>query len=96
MHVPGAETGGHCPVKYPWLLKYGLTKYGTKSVDLNIIESNRYRNLDISKHIINLVKEGLIHANKKPSEAVKVAVLGVAFIEDSDDPRNTPTRDLIR
>ena len=25
-----------------------------------------------------------------------MAVLGVAFIEDSDDPRNTPTRDFVK
>ncbi|MHA2167722.1 MAG: nucleotide sugar dehydrogenase [Candidatus Hodarchaeales archaeon] len=96
MHIPGAGVGGHCLVKDPWLLKYGLTQYGSKSVDLKVIEASRYRNINMPNHAINLLTESLSQVNKNPSDDVKIAVLGVAFIEDSDDPRNTPTRDVVR
>ncbi len=96
MHVPGAGVGGHCLVKDPWLLKYGLTQYGQKQVDLNVIEASRYRNLDMPKNVFELLLEGLKQAGKVDRASLKVAVLGVAFIEDSDDPRNTPTRDFLK
>ncbi|MHA1228041.1 MAG: nucleotide sugar dehydrogenase [Candidatus Hodarchaeales archaeon] len=95
MHVPGAGVGGHCLPKDPWLLKYGLTQYGKKKVALNVIESSRYRNIDMPKHVVELLEEVLQPSNRNP-EDLKVAVLGVAFLEDSDDPRNTPTHDLVK
>ncbi len=96
MHVPGAGVGGHCLVKDPWLLKYGLNKYGKRPVDLRVIESSRYRNSNMPKYVYQLLTECLHQANKKISDSLKIAVLGVAYIEDSDDPRNTPTRDIIQ
>ncbi|MFW9905688.1 MAG: nucleotide sugar dehydrogenase [Candidatus Thorarchaeota archaeon] len=96
MHIPGAGVGGHCLPKDPWLLKYGVTQYGNKTVPLNVIESSRFRNLFMPKHVVDLLKECLVKTNRQSSKDQKIAVLGVAFIEDSDDPRNTPTRDLIK
>ncbi len=96
MHVPGVGVGGHCLVKDPWLLKYGLTKYGKKPVDLKVIESSRYRNLSMPNHVYNLLIEGLEIVEKPISKSLKIAILGVAFIEDSDDARNTPTRDMVK
>ncbi|MHA2275404.1 MAG: nucleotide sugar dehydrogenase, partial [Candidatus Kariarchaeaceae archaeon] len=96
MHIPGAGVGGHCLVKDPWLLKYGLTQHGKKSVDLKVIEASRYRNIEMPRHTVGLLEDCLDETQKgKPTE-VKVAVLGVAFIEDSDDPRNTPTKDIVQ
>ncbi|MHA2219310.1 MAG: UDP-N-acetyl-D-mannosamine dehydrogenase, partial [Candidatus Hodarchaeales archaeon] len=66
MHVPGAGVGGHCLVKDPWLLKYGLTQYGSKSVDLKVIEASRYRNINMPNHAINLLTESLSQVNKNP------------------------------
>jgi UDP-N-acetyl-D-mannosaminuronic acid dehydrogenase len=96
MHIPGAGVGGHCLVKDPWLLKYGLTQYGVNKVDLNVIEASRYRNIDMPKHVFNLLQESLAYVKKDETSLLKIAVLGVAFIENSDDPRNTPTYDLVK
>ncbi|MFX0210921.1 MAG: nucleotide sugar dehydrogenase, partial [Candidatus Hodarchaeota archaeon] len=95
MHIPGAGVGGHCLPKDPWLLKYGLTKYGKKSVKLDVIESSRFRNSFMPKHGVSLLRECFEKTNRQHSDNLKIAVLGVAFLEDSDDPRNTPTRDLV-
>jgi len=91
MHVPGVGVGGHCLVKDPWLLKYGLTQHGKKSVDLKVIEASRFRNMNMPKHTISLLHECLQETDRIEFEKLKIALLGVAFIEDSDDPRNTPT-----
>ncbi|NHJ03059.1 MAG: nucleotide sugar dehydrogenase, partial [Candidatus Heimdallarchaeota archaeon] len=96
MHVPGAGVGGHCLPKDPWLLKYGVVQYGKKPVPLNVIEASRYRNIDMPKHVVELLEDKLHSIGKHIPSKIKIAVLGVAFIEDSDDPRNTPTRDLIK
>jgi nucleotide sugar dehydrogenase len=95
MHVPGAGVGGHCLVKDPWLLKYGLSQHGKKSVDLKVIEASRFRNLNMPKHVISLLHECLQETNRTEFQKLKIAVLGVAFIENSDDPRNTPTEVII-
>lgn len=96
MHTPGAGVGGHCLPKDPWLLKYGVTEYGTTPVKLDVIEASRNRNMNMPRHVVNLLIDCYQQRGvKKPSE-MQIAVLGVAFIEDSDDPRNTPTRDLIK
>ena len=49
------------------------------------------------KHMYNLTVRALERLNKKPVQA-KIAILGWAFINDSDDARNTPSevyRDLL-
>lgn len=95
MHIPGVGVGGHCLPKDPWLLKYGLTQYGKKPVKLEVVEASRSRNKYMPKHVVNLLGECFEETNRQKSDDMKIAVLGVAFLEDSDDPRNTPTRDLI-
>lgn len=96
MHVPGAGTGGHCLPKDPWLLKYGLTQYGKKIVHLNVIEASRYRNQYMPKHTIDLLTDCIQETNRVNVKDLKISVLGVAFIQDSDDPRNTPTTDILK
>ncbi len=96
MHLPGAGVGGHCLPKDPWLLKYGLTQYGKKAVKLNVVEASRFRNMNMPRHVVTLLEECFNETNRQYPNNSKIAVLGVAFLEDSDDPRNTPTKDLIK
>ena len=93
MHFPGAGVGGHCLPKDPWLLKYGVDKYGTFKVEPNIIVKSRELNSGMPTHMADLVFEGLNEADRKV-EGAKVAILGVAFMENSDDTRNTPSQPL--
>jgi UDP-N-acetyl-D-mannosaminuronic acid dehydrogenase len=41
-------------------------------------------------HVVDLVEDSLAEHGKKLKDA-KVAILGVAFLENSDDTRNTPS-----
>lgn len=43
------------------------------------------------EHTVELLKDGLREAGKGLKGA-KIAILGVAFLENSDDTRNTPTK----
>jgi len=93
MHYPGGGVGGHCLPKDPWLLKYGLDKYGRFKFLPKIIVSSRELNDWMPKHVVDLVEEALAEHGKKLKGA-KVTILGVAFIENSDDTRNTPSATL--
>ncbi len=91
MHFPGGGVGGHCLPKDPWLLKYGVDTYGKFKVKPNVIVSSRELNMWMPVHIMELIKDGLHEAGRKLYGA-KIAVLGVAFLENSDDTRNTPSK----
>jgi len=91
MHFPGAGVGGHCLPKDPWLLKYGVDTYGKFKVEPNVIIKSRHLNMYMPEHTVNLLEGGLKQAGKDLKGA-KIAVLGVAFLENSDDTRNTPTK----
>ncbi|MGD0160229.1 MAG: nucleotide sugar dehydrogenase [Candidatus Bathyarchaeia archaeon] len=93
MHYPGAGVGGHCLPKDPWLLKYGLDEYGEYKFVPKVILSSRERNDSMPKHTIDLVQDALAEHSKKIKGA-KVAILGLAFIENSDDTRETPSATL--
>lgn len=90
MHLPGCGVGGHCLPKDSWLLKYGLDTYGKFKFSPKIITSSRELNDSMPIHVVDLAEEALGEHNKK-MKGSKIAVLGVAFLENSDDTRNTPT-----
>ena len=48
------------------------------------------------KHVFNLLTDCLTQVNNEHTSDLKIAILGVAYIEDSDDPRNTPTREIVQ
>lgn len=93
MHFPGAGVGGHCLPKDPWLLKYGVDAYGKFKVEPQVIVKSRELNMWMPTHMVSLVEEGLTEAGQK-LEGAKIAILGVAFLENSDDARNTPSQPL--
>jgi UDP-N-acetyl-D-mannosaminuronic acid dehydrogenase len=93
MLFPGSGVGGHCLPKDPWLLKYGLDKYGRFKFFPRIITDSRAVNDSMPSHVVDLVEDALAEHGKKLKGA-KVAILGVAFLENSDDTRNTPSATL--
>jgi UDP-N-acetyl-D-mannosaminuronic acid dehydrogenase len=95
MHFPGAGTGGHCLPKDPWLLKYGLDTYGRFKFFPKIIVDSREVNGNMPLHVVDLVENALAERGKK-LKGTKVAILGVAFLENSDDTRNTPSATLYK
>ncbi len=94
MHYPGAGVGGHCLPKDTWLLLYGLNTYGSKKVQTHFVELARSINESMPNHLVNLLSECLKSRGKSFPDS-KVVVLGVAYLENSDDTRNTPAYDVV-
>jgi len=95
MHLPGAGVGGHCLPKDPWLLNHGANTYGCKAVPSVLLSVARGINERMPVHMADLAQEALAGAGIALADA-RVTVLGVAYLEDSDDTRNTPAAPLIR
>lgn len=91
MHFPGAGVGGHCLPKDPWLFKYGLDTYGKFAFTPKIIVESRLLNDWMPVHIVDMLEEALKEKGRK-LEGAKIAILGVAFLENSDDTRNSPSK----
>ncbi len=91
MHLPGAGVGGHCIPKDPWLLAYGASG---KDVSLRIIPSAREVNNSMPLHMVKLLESTLARLGKPLLDA-RIAVLGYAYLENSDDTRNSPTSSLV-
>jgi len=92
MHLPGAGVGGHCIPKDPWLLAYGVKD---KNVPLRLIPAARAINDSMPIHVVDLLAKALTGARRELHGA-KVAVLGYAYLENSDDIRNSPSEVLVK
>ncbi len=91
MHLPGAGVGGHCLPKDPWLLLANTPP----ELTARLIPAARAVNDGMPGHVADLVVDGLRAAGKDVRGA-RVAVLGYAFLENSDDTRNSPSAALVQ
>jgi UDP-N-acetyl-D-mannosaminuronic acid dehydrogenase len=90
MLLPGAGVGGHCIPKDPWLLAYGASDMATAKLIPAAREVNDYMPL----HMAELTVDALEDVGQEVEEA-RIAVLGYAYLENSDDTRNSPSVSLI-
>jgi|LSQX01.1.fsa_nt_gb UDP-N-acetyl-D-mannosaminuronic acid dehydrogenase len=88
--LAGAGVGGHCIPKDPWLLAYGAKG----KFDPIIIPAARAINDGMPIFIADKACL-LLEKNEVPIKNSTVAVLGYAYLEDSDDARNSPTETLV-
>lgn len=97
MHFPGAGVGGHCLPKDTWLLMHGYNEYTNSKPEYpnSVLTSARYINDWMPVHMVDLLETALGEAGKK-LKGTTVCVLGYAFLENSDDARNTPTIPLLK
>jgi UDP-N-acetyl-D-mannosaminuronic acid dehydrogenase len=86
----GAGVGGHCIPKDPWLLAYGAQG----KADLRLIPAARAVNDSMPVQIIKILKAALDKYDKKLEEA-SITILGYAYLEESDDTRNSPSEKLL-
>lgn len=93
MHYPGCGVGGHCLPKDSWLLKYGLDEYGKTKFFPRLIVTSRELNDAMPLHMADLFEQALMEKGKSIKNA-KATILGIAFLENSDDTRNTPSTTL--
>jgi UDP-N-acetyl-D-mannosaminuronic acid dehydrogenase len=93
MHIPGAGVGGHCLPKDSWLLQYGVRAYGDNPPEMRLIPLARQINDGMPAHMLKLIRESLHERGLKLGGA-RVAILGVSYLENADDTRNTPAAAL--
>ncbi|MGC9521712.1 MAG: nucleotide sugar dehydrogenase [Anaerolineae bacterium] len=91
MLYPGAGVGGHCIPKDPWLLAYRARQQG---VPIRLIEAARAVNDAMPLHMVELLEDALAEVGK-PLEEARVLVMGYAYLENSDDTRNSPSAILV-
>jgi UDP-N-acetyl-D-mannosaminuronic acid dehydrogenase len=97
MHFPGAGVGGHCLPKDTWLLMYGYDKYAKSKnkYPSSLLAGARYLNDWMPVHMVDLLESALKESGKE-LKGTTIGVLGYAFLENSDDSRNTPTVPLLQ
>ncbi len=84
--LPGAGVGGHCIPKDPWLL---ASSVNGKDVDVRLIPAARAINNDMPRHM-----RGLIASKTGDLKGKRILLLGYAYLENSDDTRNSPSEAL--
>lgn len=91
MHVPGAGVGGHCIPKDSWLLAFGARgKYEPR-----LLAIAREINDGMPHHMSDLCEAALRECGKRVYGS-KITILGLAYLENSDDTRNSPTFLLVK
>ena len=90
MLLPGAGVGGHCIPKDPWLLVSPAVQSKPE-----LIPTAREVNDFMPHRMARLVEEALAASGRKIKGA-RVAVLGFAYRENTDDTRNSPARTMIQ
>ncbi len=90
MHLPGPGVGGHCIPKDPWL----LIANATPGFPARLTTAARAVNDSMPLHVAELVRGALAQCGRDIAGA-RVAVLGYAYLENSDDTRNTPSAPLV-
>ncbi len=90
MLLPGAGVGGHCIPKDPWLLIANVSdQYQAK-----LIPAARAINAGMPAHVVELLEKALAE-HGKTLVGSRIAVLGYAFKEDTDDERDSPSMYLV-
>ncbi|MDM7999871.1 MAG: nucleotide sugar dehydrogenase [Dehalococcoidia bacterium] len=97
MHFPGAGVGGHCLPKDTWLLVHGYDRYAVSKPEYpaSVLTTARYLNDWMPIHMVDLLEGALNEAGRR-IKGSRICILGYAFLENSDDARNTPTVPLIK
>ncbi len=95
LHIPGAGVGGHCLPKDTWLLRFGLNQYGTHKMEPRFIALAREINNHMPVHMAELIEDALSSQGLILHDA-NITVLGAAYLENSDDTRNTPAAMLVK
>lgn len=89
--TPGPGVGGYC---LPNAIYYLLPKAAELGVSLPLLTKARAINDGVPLHIVNEVKNGLKQVGKQVKGA-KVAVLGLAMKDFSNDDRISPPHDIV-
>lgn len=90
--TPGPGVGGYC---IPNAYHYIAPKAEELDVDMPLLRLSRERNESIPEFIVNKVQE-LLHKQGKSTTKCKIAVLGLAMKDYSNDDRISPPVDICK
>jgi UDP-N-acetyl-D-mannosaminuronic acid dehydrogenase len=91
MHLPGAGVGGHCLPKDSLLLAYATKHRHVPGLILKAREIND----EMPRHMIQLANAAF-QKSGNGLKGKKLSVLGLSYLEDTDDTRNSPALEIIR
>jgi UDP-N-acetyl-D-mannosaminuronic acid dehydrogenase len=92
MLMPGAGVGGHCIPKDPWLLVHAVHD---RDIQLKLIPAARAINDAMPEVVMELLIDALGSRGIELGGA-RILVLGYAYLEESDDSRNSPAEILVK
>ena len=90
--MPSMGVGGYCLTKDPWFVHHLGEQLG---LDMLTPQTSRAVNDTMPAYTCELLREQLALVGKELKDA-RVAVLGIAFKNNTGDCRLTPTRDVVR
>lgn len=88
---PGPGLGGHCIPIDPFYLSWVARKHGMPT---RFIELAGEINTSMPEYVVQRVAEALNDAGK-PLNGSRICILGVAYKKDVDDPRESPSFELM-
>lgn len=88
---PGPGLGGHCIPLDPFYLTWKAREYG---VATRFIELAGEINVNMPRYVVDRLQAGL-NEQCKPLKGSKLLVMGIAYKKDIDDPRESPSFELI-
>ena len=88
---PGPGLGGHCIPIDPFYLSWVARKHGMPT---RFIELAGEINTSMPEYVVHRLVEALNEAGK-PLNGSKICILGVAYKKDVDDPRESPSFELM-
>jgi len=89
---PGPGLGGHCIPIDPFYLTWLARKHGEQT---RFIELAGEINTHMPHYVIARLAE-FLNDDRKPIRGSRVAILGMAYKKDSDDPRESPSFELMK
>jgi UDP-N-acetyl-D-glucosamine dehydrogenase len=89
---PGPGLGGHCIPIDPFYLTWLARKHGEQT---RFIELAGEINAHMPQYVVNRLAE-FLNEQRKPINGSRVALLGVAYKKDVDDPRESPSFELMK
>lgn len=90
--LPSVGVGGSCLTKDPWILWSAGKEHG---LQLDIASTARHVNDAMPDYAFRLIRDGLSDLGKNLASA-KVAVLGLAFKNNTNDLRHTPVLPVVK
>jgi UDP-N-acetyl-D-glucosamine dehydrogenase len=89
---PGPGLGGHCIPIDPFYLTWLARKHGEQT---RFIELAGEINTHMPHYVVNRLAE-FLNEQRKPINGSRVAILGMAYKKDIDDPRESPSFELLK